>query len=66
LGVFCIDLGEGALVVEGALRETYGRIEYAWPDFKGVARDPVVGNDAIAPRSPERREVANPDGPDGA
>src|SRR5207253_3020838 len=66
LGVFCIDLSKGALVVEGALNGAHGRIEHARPDVKGVTGDPVVCNDTIAPRSPEGSAVAYPDGPDGA
>ena len=49
LGVFWIDLSESALVVEGALHGAHGRIKYARPEIEGVARNPVVGNDAIAP-----------------
>src|SRR5262249_6941048 len=66
LGVFCIDLSEGALVVEGALHGAHGRIEHARPDVEGVTGDPVIGNDTIARRSPEGSEVAYPHGPDGA
>ena len=36
LGVFRIDLGEGALVVEGALHGAHGRVEHARPDVEGV------------------------------
>src|ERR1700730_44181 len=65
LSVFCIDLGEGPLVVEGALHGAHGRIEHARPDVEGVAGGPVLGNDTIPPRSPQGSEVACPYGPDG-
>ena len=66
LGVPRIDLGEGALVVEGPLHGAHGRVEHAGPDVEGMTGEPVVGDDAVAPWSPQGGEVAHPDGPDGA
>jgi len=66
LGVPRIDLRKGALVVERALNGAHSRVKHVGPDVEGITRDPVVGDDAVAPSSPERSEVAHPDGLDGA
>jgi hypothetical protein len=39
LGVLCIDLSEGALIVESALHCAHGRVEHVGLDAKGVAGD---------------------------
>jgi hypothetical protein len=66
LGVPCIDLRKGALVVKGALHRAHSRVKHVRPDVEGITRDPVVSDDVVAPRSPERGEVTHPDGADGA